>query len=330
MDQPIKVAFLGATGESGGLILSGLLASENPKFEVTALARPSSISKPAYEKLSSRGVPTVAVDLQGPEAEIAEYLKVFDVVIASVPPNALESQLPLARAAKLTNVKRFVPSAFAMAIDPDGVSSAQKMKEQIYAEISALGLPFTIIDVGWWYNGFIPQVPSGKTSYAVALPDFLQNLIPGDGTIKTHVVDPDNVGTFVARILADPRTLNKRVMASSAIMSFNDMFDVVEELAGERPQRKYISADGLRDMISDLSTKIELDPGNYMLLVGKVWLEYYASSFIDGDNSPRGVSGLGYLLATELYPDVQTTSFTRFFTDVLGKKRRVPYSDRVA
>lgn len=58
--------------------------------------------------------------------------------------------------------------------------------------------------------------------------------------MKTHVVDPDNVGTFVARILADPRTLNKRVMASSAIMSFNDMFDVVEELAGEKPQRKYV------------------------------------------------------------------------------------------
>lgn len=81
-------------------------------------------------------------------------------------------------------------------------------------------------------------------------------------------------------------------------------------------------------MIADLDAQVKQDPGNYMLLVGKFWLEYYLSSFIDGDNSPDGVSALGYLLATELYPEVQTATFEQFLTDVLEKKRRVPYSDR--
>lgn len=82
-------------------------------------------------------------------------------------------------------------------------------------------------------------------------------------------------------------------------------------------------------MITDLDAQISLDPENYMLLVGKFWLEYYLSSFIDGDNSPDGVLAMDYLLATELYPGVQTTTFEQFFTDVLEKKKRVPYSDRL-
>lgn len=81
--------------------------------------------------LVAQGVNVVAVDLDGPEAELVKALKGQEVVIASVPPNALESQLPLIRAAKLANVKRFIPSAFAMAIAPNGVSTVQE----------AVGLP---------------------------------------------------------------------------------------------------------------------------------------------------------------------------------------------
>lgn len=89
------------------------------------MARSASASKPAYTDLAARGVKVVAVDLDGPEAELVKALQGQDVVIASVPPTALESQLPLIRAAKLANVKRFVPSAFAMAIAPSGMSNVQ-------------------------------------------------------------------------------------------------------------------------------------------------------------------------------------------------------------
>lgn len=81
-------------------------------------------------------------------------------------------------------------------------------------------------------------------------------------------------------------------------------------------------------MIADTSAVVETNPDNYMLLVGKLWLEYYYSSFIDGDNSPEGAKSLGYILATDLYPDVKPTSFQDFFQEMLAKKRRVPYSDR--
>lgn len=55
-----------------------------------------------------------------------------------------------------------------------------------------------------------------------------------------HVVDPESVGTFIARILADPRTINRKVMASETTMSFKEMFDTAETLAGEKTKRKYV------------------------------------------------------------------------------------------
>lgn len=92
---------------------------------MTALARSASASKPAYANLIAQGVKVVGIDLDGPEVDLVKALEGQDVVIASVPPNALESQLPLIRAAKHANVKRFIPSAFAMAIDPNGISTVQ-------------------------------------------------------------------------------------------------------------------------------------------------------------------------------------------------------------
>ncbi|CAH0058009.1 unnamed protein product [Clonostachys solani] len=333
--ETIKVAVLGAAGENAGLILHGLLASKEPKFEITALARPSSASKPSYVKLATKGIRIVTVDLDGPDIQIVEALEGQDIVIASVPPNALDSQLPLIRAAKLAKIKRFVPSAFAMAIAPSGICGVQIEKERIYAELMASGIPYTIIDVGWWYNGFIPQVPSGCTDFAIALPDFIRNLVPGDGSVKTYVIDNEDIGDLVAQIITDPRTINKRVMASGTALSFNDMFHIAEELIGEKPEpkkliavSKQVSAEGLRGMIAGLEAKLAESPGDYLLFVGKAWLEYYYSSFIDCDNSPDGIKRLGYVSSTELYPDFVPTSFRTFLQETLEKKRRLPYSDR--
>ncbi|KAF3801953.1 hypothetical protein GCG54_00015176 [Colletotrichum gloeosporioides] len=326
VSKAIKVAVYGAAGESAGLIVDQLLASTTPCFEVTALVRPSSISKPAYAKLAQRGVKVVAINLNGPDVEAARVLEGQDVVVASVPPNALDSQLPLIRASKLANINRFIPTAFAMALDPNGISTVQPMKEKIYQELEACLIPYTVIDVGWWYNGFIPEVPSGKTDHAIALPDFLRNLVPGDGNMKSYVIDNEDVGKFVTRIIVDPRTVNKRVMAAGASMSFNEMFAIAEELTGEIVTRKHVSAGELKSMIDGAATQVQSDPSNYLLLVGRLWLEYYYSSFIDGDNSPEGANRLGYIMAGDLYPDFKSTTFQDFFQETLDGKRRIPYS----
>ncbi|KAM0429272.1 hypothetical protein ACHAPT_006486 [Fusarium lateritium] len=328
MTVKIRVAILGATGESGGLILNGLLESKDPEFQVTALARAASADKPEYAQLSQRGVNVSVADLDGPEEELSKILEGIDVVIATVPPNVLQSQLPLARAAKRAGVKRFVPSSYAMAIAPNGISTAQNKKEEVYLELGRIGIPYTIIDVGWWHFGFIPRLPLGSTDYAIAVPEFLVNLIPGDGNVKTCLVDNQDVGSLVARIIADERTINKRIMANGDALSLNEMFDIAERLTGGVPERRYIDAAGLDSMIQDMRTKIAADQNDYPTLVGCFWLEYYYSSFIDKDNSPEGIKRLGYVPVSELYPDLRTTSFGTFFKDILEHKRSLPYANR--
>lgn len=120
------------------------------------------------------------------------------------------------------------------------LSDVQLQKEVVYAELRAIDLPFTIIDVGWWYHGFIPQLASGRTDYTVVLPEFLRNLVPGDGNMPTHVVDCADIGKLIPRIIVDPRTINQKVMASSAMMSFNEMFAIAEELSKEKVMKKEV------------------------------------------------------------------------------------------
>lgn len=58
--------------------------------------------------------------------------------------------------------------------------------------------------------------------------------------MKTYVIDNEDVGKFVARIIADPRTINNKVMAAGASSSFNEMFGIAEELTGEKAVRKFV------------------------------------------------------------------------------------------
>lgn len=114
-------------------------------------------------------------------------------------------------------------------------------REKVLAEIKSLDLPYTVIEVGWWHFGFIPKLPSGRTDWAIALPDFIVNMIPGDGNMKTCLVDNLDVGRLIAKIIVDDRTLNQKVMANGDVLTFNEAFDIAEELTGEKPERKYVS-----------------------------------------------------------------------------------------
>ncbi|KAJ4292459.1 hypothetical protein N0V90_009121 [Kalmusia sp. IMI 367209] len=341
MANSTKVAILGATGESAGLILNGLLDSKEQHFvsksyrfqtlrftetQLTALARFSSADKPEYARLSQKGVKIAAVDLNGPEEKLVETLQGIDVLIASVPPTVLDVQLPLIRAAKQAGVKRFLPSAYSMVIALGGVSTVQEKKEQIYAELERIGLPYTIIDVGWWHFGFIPRLPSGRTDYAIALPDFLINMIPGDGNMRTCLVDNQDVGPLIARIIADHRTLNKRIIANGDALTMNELYDIVEKVTDEKPERKYVSTEQLGVMIRDITARIEGGMNDYRTMVGKFWLEYLYSSFITGDNSPEAAQRLGYEKALDLYPDFKPVKFEEFFRDIIRGGRRIPYS----
>lgn len=50
--------------------------------------------------------------------------------------------------------------------------------------------------------------------------------------MPTALADLRDVGRYVARIIADPRTLNKRVHVYSELYAQNRVYEVVEGLVG--------------------------------------------------------------------------------------------------
>jgi hypothetical protein len=101
--------------------------------------------------------------------------------------------------------------------------------------VKKLHLPYTIIDVGFWYQLMLPRLPSGRIDYA--LPITLGG-IAGDGNTSCAFTD---VGKWVARIIADPRTLNKMIFAYNAVLTMNQVYDTLEVASGEKVDRNYVS-----------------------------------------------------------------------------------------
>ena len=111
-------------------------------------------------------------------------------------------------------------------------------KESVYNHIKQLRLPYTIIDVGWWYQAAFPKVPSGKVDYvAVGLADE----IIGGGNVPSALTDLRDVGHYVAKIIIDDRTLNRMVLAYNTVMIQNQIYDLMEEMSGEKLERNYVS-----------------------------------------------------------------------------------------
>jgi hypothetical protein len=113
-----------------------------------------------------------------------------------------------------------------------------RKKEVVYNHIKRLWLPYTFIDVGWWYQLAFPRLPSGRIDYAVLN---ATNEIIGGGTVPSAITDLRNIGRYVAKIIADERTLNRMVFAYDTLMTQNQIYDLLEELSKEKIDRNYVS-----------------------------------------------------------------------------------------
>ncbi|KAM0343777.1 hypothetical protein ACHAPU_008205 [Fusarium lateritium] len=304
----MKVVIVGATGVTGGSIVNGLLESD-AQFDITALVRPYSIEKPAVETLREKGVKVVPVDLQGPQGELLAALKGIDVVVSAIYYQALDDEIPLSNAAKAAGVKRYVPCFFAT-IAPRGVMAARDKKEEILDHIQRIHLPYTVIDVGWWYQLTPPRVPSGKLDHGLT---YANNQIIAGGNTPSALVDVHDVGKYVAAIINDPRTINKKVLANSDIKTQNEIHELVEKITGEKPESTEMSGEQIAEQL--LKLKDASEPGNMLPI-----LEYWMSWGVRGDNTPEKAVYLGYLLASDLYPSLRGGSLESFIQNVFDGK----------
>lgn len=105
--------------------------------------------------------------------------------------------------------------------------------------IQRANLPYTIIDVGCWFQVFVPKVPSGRADKAHSA--YIDHRIVGDGNQKFALTDKADIGTYVAQIISDQRTLNKPVFAYTEVMSMNEIWDVMAAASVETPPKAYVS-----------------------------------------------------------------------------------------
>ncbi|KAG8165575.1 hypothetical protein KVR01_004127 [Diaporthe batatas] len=318
----MKVIIIGASGATGGSIVNGLLESTT-QFEITAVTREASLNSKNNDELRSKGVKVVAADLKGPEADLVNLLKGADVVISAIVATALLDQIPLANAAKKAGVGRFIPCTFATACPPAGVMKLRDTKETVLNHIKKIYLPYTLIDVGWWYQISAPRVPSGRADSGLLVP---VSYLVGDGSVPSALTDVKDIGRYVAKIIADPRTLNRMVFAHSEVLSQKQIFDKVEELSGEKLERNYLSAEALQAQIDGAFGPDGAVPEDTRALQMLWSFEYQYSWGIRGDNTPENAKYLGYLLGKELYPDMEFTSYESYIKSLLDGTATRPYA----
>ncbi|OQV11301.1 hypothetical protein CLAIMM_15157 [Cladophialophora immunda] len=257
------------------------------------------------------------------EDTLVDVLRDIDILISTIGPRAQLAQIPLVGAAKKAGVKRFIPCGFTLVM-PVGVHRSRDEKEVVYNLVKRLHLPYTIIDVGYWYQASFPELPSGKIDYAVS---FSQRGIPGDGNVFSALTDVRDIGKYVACIIRDERTLNKMVFVYNELWTSNQIYDLLEKLSGETIQRKYSPTEEYERQLADADVKLNQNPDDFVARAQKVGAQYALSWGIRGENTPEFAKYLGYLDGKSLYPDLKFTSYQIYLEEVVSGKARAVYPE---
>ncbi|KAI0333234.1 NAD(P)-binding protein [Cubamyces sp. BRFM 1775] len=269
---------------------------------VAALVRPESLSKPATETLRRSGVEIRVGDINDSVEKLTETLTGVDVFISTVTGWLVEEQKGIIRAAKAAGVKRVIPCDFATPGDK-GVQGLLDQKLAIREFIQELGVPYTFIDVGWWMQLSLPH-PDRSSS---PLKNIL-NTVYGDGDDRMLVTDLNHIGTYVARIIADPRTLNQAVIIWEDEVTQLETREIGERVSGEgdalKAKRIYVSADALKQELAQAKAAHAKDPADMAPKLAIAGAEYMLSIHILEENTLKNAKRLGYLDVQELYPDM--------------------------
>ncbi|KAH7494861.1 hypothetical protein FOMA001_g69 [Fusarium oxysporum f. sp. matthiolae] len=187
--------------------------------------------------LRERGAKIFPVDLRGPHDKLVAALTGIDVVISAIHYESLDDEIPLSNAAKAAGAKRYVPCSFAT-IAPWGIMKLHDKKKEILDHIQRIYLPYTVINVGWWYQLSVLRVPSGKLDHGLGFPN--NNIIAG-GNTPSALLNILDVGKYVAAIIDDPRTINKKVLANTEAKTQNEVHELVDKVTDEKPERTEVS-----------------------------------------------------------------------------------------
>jgi len=305
------VLIIGGSGKTGRSILNGLL--EDGHYRIGVLVRPESLAKPATFEIKAKGVDIVVGDISQPDKLDLSHV---DIIVSAIYFSLLLDQIPLIKHAKSSGVKRFIPCDWGTASDPSGDMALREVKETVRQAVKNSGIPYTFIDVGWWYQ--------------VALPGGVIKHRYGNGDVKTAFTDSNDIGKFVAKILSDDRTIGKYVFIWGEELSQNEIISVANKYSKtEVAWEQQVSHDEVKQQIKQLRDNLtekngristfNLGNSDFELLV----LEYAFNCYIAGHNTVHRAKEIyGALDARELYPNIKPNSFDTFTKDHFAKERK--------
>jgi len=257
------------------------------------------------------GVEIVVGDIMSPEK--LNFSNV-DIIVSTLHFSQILNQIPLLKLAKSAGVRRFVPCDWGTASDPEGEMVLREVKESVRQSVRESQIPYTFIDVGYWFQVAVPEV-------------FTIDYCFGDGNVKTALTDLPDIGKFVARILLDDRTIGKYVFIWAEELSQNEIHKIVNKYSDKVVNwRDHISPEALKQRIKELRANriakkgngiSDLDQSDVELII----LEYGLNKNVNGHNTPKyAKEHYGALDARELYPDIKPRSFDDFAKEFYHKK----------
>ena len=152
----------------------------------------------------------------------------------------------------------------------------------------------------------LPVLDVSKAPGLLAIFEPLSKTQLGSGEVKTAVLDVHDIGNFVARIIADERTLNRYVLIYSEQVTQKEVFKLAEKVTGRQIALTFKSAEELDREI------LEIPEDDLLNRLARLYLK---SLWISGDNTIENAKQYAYgsaLDARELYPDVRTKSLEVF------------------
>jgi len=268
------------------------------------LVREQSLQKESTLKMKSKGVEIVVGDVSQPEKLDLSHV---DILVSTIHFTQLLEQIPLVKHAKSFGIKRFVPCDFGTAADPEGEMVLREVKEKVRQAVREAQIPYTFIDVGWWFQLALPKENMFENRY-------------GNGDVTTALTDLRDIGKFVAKILLDDRTIGNYVFIWGEELSQNEIEKIANKYSKKEVKwTKQISTEEVKKRINELRNdriakkggiaNSNLSDSDVELLV----LEYEYNKYIYGHNTVKHAKEFyGALDARELYPDVKPNSFDNF------------------
>ncbi|KAH9941009.1 hypothetical protein B0H21DRAFT_557417 [Amylocystis lapponica] len=294
------VLIVGATGNTGRVIVKALAKSGN--FKVAALVRPASVTKPVVNEFRAAGVEIREGDI---ETDTVDKLKAVlsgaDTLISTVDAASIGRQRSIITAAKEAGVKRVIPCDFATP-GARGLRALMDDKLDIHDFVKSLGVGYTFIDVGWWQQISLPLALDSESPLAP-----LSYELYGNGKQKFLVTDLERIGDYVARIIADERTLNQYVIIWDNEVTQEEAKEIGERASGGgealKAKRVPVSAEDLLARAAVMKEEYSKSHSAVSHMMW-AWAEYQLSIHVKGENTLENAKALGALNVRELYPDI--------------------------